>query len=76
MYIPMKRQKKNDINYRGESTFSILQKKLNYCVENRNRNLRFNVVNNIKITFDKVILGSYTIQIKEIVKIQLLDNEN
>lgn len=68
--------KKNDINYRGESTFSILQKKLNYCVENRNRNLQFNVVNNIKITFDKVILGSYTIQIKEIVKIQLLDNEN
>ena len=28
MYIPMKRQKKNDINYRNEYTLFILYKKL------------------------------------------------
>ena len=66
----------NDINYRGEFTFSVIgETKLEWRgTEISISDLK--VGDNISITFDGEILDTYPAQIKEVIKIQLLDDEN
>lgn len=65
----------NDINYRGDFTFSVVEEtKLEWRgTEISVSDLK--VGNNISITFDGEILDTYPAQIQEVIKIQLLDDE-
>lgn len=65
----------NDINYRGEFTISVIGETE---IEWRNAKINLTDLNegdNISITFTGEILESYPAQIKDVVKIQLLDDE-
>lgn len=74
-FILVKGLSVNDINFRGEFTISVVgETKLEW------RNTKINVTDlnvgdNISITFTGEILDSYPAQIKDVVKIQLLDDE-
>lgn len=64
----------NDINYRGEFTFSVVEETK---LEWRGTEIDLSdlsVGNNISITFDSAILESDPAQISNIIKIQLLDD--
>ena len=65
----------NDINYRGEFTFSVIgETKLEW----RGTEISISdleIGDNISITFTGEIIDSYPAQIKDVVKIQLLDDE-
>lgn len=66
----------NDINYRGDFTFSVVEETK---LEWRGTEISISdlkVGDNISITFDGEILDTYPAQIKEVIKIQLLDDEN
>ena len=65
----------NDINYRGDFTFSVVEETK---LEWRGTEISISdlkVGDNISITFDGEILDTYPAQIKEVIKIQLLDDE-
>lgn len=65
----------NDINYRGEFTFSIVgETKLEWRGTEISLS-ELDVGDNISITFAGEILDSYPAQIKDVIKIQLLDDE-
>ena len=66
----------NDINYRGDFTFSVVEETK---LEWRGTEISISdlkVGDNISITFDGEILDTYPAQIKQVIKIQLLDDEN
>ncbi len=65
----------NDINYRGEFTFSIIEETELLWRGTKIELSELDVGDNIAITFEGEILESYPAQIKEVVKIQLLDDE-
>ena len=74
-FILVKGLSVNDINFRGEFTISVVEE-----TELEWRNTKINVTDlevgdNISITFTGEILDSYPAQIKDVVKIQLLDDE-
>ena len=74
-FILVKGLSVNDINFRGEFTISVVGE-----TELEWRNTKINVTDlnvgdNISITFTGEILDSYPAQIKDVVKIQLLDDE-
>ena len=74
-FILVKGLSVNDINFRGEFTISVVEE-----TELEWRNTKINVTDlnvgdNISITFTGEILDSYPVQIKGVVKIQLLDDE-
>ena len=65
----------NDINYRGEFNFSIIEETE---LEWRGTEISLSDLDvgaNISITFSGEILDTYPAQIKDVVKIQLLDDE-
>ena len=65
----------NDINYRGDFTFSVVEETK---LEWRGTEISISdlkVGDNISITFDGEILDTYPAQIQEVIKIQLLDDE-
>ena len=65
----------NDINFRGEFTFSVVEETK---LEWRGTEISISdlkVGDNISITFDGEILDTYPAQIQEVIKIQLLDDE-
>lgn len=65
----------NDINYRGEFTFSIIEETELLWRGTKIELSELDEGDNIAITFEGEILESYPAQIKEVVKIQLLDDE-
>lgn len=65
----------NDINYRGEFTFSIIEETELLWRGTKIELSELDVGDNVAITFEGEILESYPAQIKEVVKIQLLDDE-
>lgn len=74
-FILVKGLSVNDINFQGEFTISVVGE-----TELEWRNTKINVTDlnvgdNISITFTGEILDSYPAQIKDVVKIQLLDDE-
>ena len=74
-FILVKGLSVNDINFRGEFTISVVgETELEW--KNTKINVTdLNVGDNISITFTGEILDSYPAQIKDVVKIQLLDDE-
>lgn len=65
----------NDINFRGEFNFSLVEETMitwrytNISIED------LNLGDNISITFSGEILETYPVQIRQIERIQLLDDE-
>lgn len=65
----------NDINYREEFTFSIIEETELLWRGTKIELSDLDIGDNIAITFEGEVLESYPAQIKEVVKIQLLDDE-
>lgn len=65
----------NDINYRGEFIFSIIEETELVWRGTEIKLYDLDIGDNISITFNGEILDSYPAQIKDVTKIQLLDDE-
>lgn len=65
----------NDINHRGEFIFSIIEETELVWRGTEIKLYDLDIGDNISITFNGEILDSYPAQIKDVTKIQLLDDE-